>query len=1102
MVRTRRTSVAAAIALMATLQVIVYRAGVKAVKFGDEIYPDQWDHKYHQNVEGDFVVRQFFLMEVHPRSALLCPKGFAIARVTMLIKTGQDIIDANPGALLEIPYAHWLIKPDDGVYSDEEKGTTKCPTLQMCLGYQACLFNFGIEFCHMDPIPGQRKNLLVTLTCARDETLLADMKAVNYDESFIEEIRRRINLVLHLTYTSRLEVSVDDYSGTEIRKREEEEDEIFYGICLPLEEANNAGYRGKCHQEPPGPQDVSEALWSLLGRVPSNTCRKELQEIYCSFLYHNKGLCLPPFVLQPDQAKDSMPEDLILAASSFPRPGLRPDTSQNDALMSNPHRNLIPVRLGFVILAHKDPPSVMQLLSLIYRPHHFYVIHVDARQTEIRNTITSMIATILPGATNIRILPPSRSFVASWGSFNIVRAELESFEELLRMGPWDFGVKLSGADMPIRDVDDLSATLASYRGTSFVPLFGQRNDNMKAEQGLVWDVWHGCEGYVYNVSRGGGQPYPEEIPIYTGSQWSIMGRNMWDYAVTYSRRSNVINRWHYHLQTSIIPDESYFPTVAMNSPYASSCRPLGFHWLKKFEGRNVINLCRHMEDTDFCGQGPGPVEESDLIEMMESSHRYFFARKFHTDTPTNPIRIKVAEHVRTNYYQNMRKYISKALQRQLGRLAFQNLGEQIKQHPTLSKITTMPGDVISFKVLPRLHLTNPCCALPYQRSFKSTQEFIYWIDFNIIEENGSVVGGARAVIATKSACDCYPDGHLRALRVTTWPEDPNSARRVLYGGRRSALTTNMPVPFAMPGADTIYPELWFHVGEKSVNQECKSRIRPPGRPMEFPNMNVQEVSADPLNIVVQMIDPKGNARCEERKTDYWDKSHVHPNRDRERVEMPSFFTINCGAMEPGSWKLRVFQDGVDDPRFYELPVVVLPGVQELPIDPVEQDKLDLLQGLWTVEEVALLPLSSSYSDLGAFPKKEQPPLIHRPVERTEKDHEEEIEGENEEVKPQSRERISRVHVKDIYQSLNRDKRSAEEDLHFGFHHSDPKFNITEWFVCGGGLLTTMMTMVFTYHWLVLPAFYSVRASPRMRRSAALIFLVVLLQIFVCAFYCR
>ncbi|XP_042868741.1 uncharacterized protein LOC122251081 [Penaeus japonicus] len=111
----------------------------------------------------------------------------------------------------------------------------------------------------------------------------------------------------------------------------------------------------------------------------------------------------------------------------------------------------------------------------------------------------------------------------------------------------------------------------------------------------------------------------------------------------------------------------------------------------------------------------------------------------------------------------------------------------------------------------------------------------------------------------------------------------------------------------MPGADTVYVELWFHVGPQSLGEECKRKIRPTGKPMTFGNMNVQETKADPMDIVVQVIDPYGNVRCEERKTDYWDTQHVHPNRDFERVEMPSFFTVLCGAMEAGKWTLRVFQ---------------------------------------------------------------------------------------------------------------------------------------------------------------------------------------------------
>ena len=52
------------------------------------------------------------------------------------------------------------------------------------------------------------------------------------------------------------------------------------------------------------------------------------------------------------------------------------------------------------------------------------------------------------------------------------RALLEAYEELCRLGIWDFAVDLSGADLPLRSVEDLSMTLASYRNQSFMAFHG------------------------------------------------------------------------------------------------------------------------------------------------------------------------------------------------------------------------------------------------------------------------------------------------------------------------------------------------------------------------------------------------------------------------------------------------------------------------------------------------------------------------------------------------------------------------------------------------------------------------------------------------------
>ncbi len=43
---------------------------------------------------------------------------------------------------------------------------------------------------------------------------------------------------------------------------------------------------------------------------------------------------------------------------------------------------------------------------------------------------------------------------------------LQGFEELVRMGVWDFAFIISASDLPVRSVDDFAAMLAPYRGRS------------------------------------------------------------------------------------------------------------------------------------------------------------------------------------------------------------------------------------------------------------------------------------------------------------------------------------------------------------------------------------------------------------------------------------------------------------------------------------------------------------------------------------------------------------------------------------------------------------------------------------------------------------
>ena len=72
---------------------------------------------------------------------------------------------------------------------------------------------------------------------------------------------------------------------------------------------------------------------------------------------------------------------------------------------------------------------------------------------------------------------------------------LEAYEELCRLGIWDFAVDLSGADLPLRSMEDLSLALAPHRNQSFMAFHGLGYKNAphqmdsNAMKGLILGKW-------------------------------------------------------------------------------------------------------------------------------------------------------------------------------------------------------------------------------------------------------------------------------------------------------------------------------------------------------------------------------------------------------------------------------------------------------------------------------------------------------------------------------------------------------------------------------------------------------------------------------------
>ena len=307
----------------------------------------------------------------------------------------------------------------------------------------------------------------------------------------------------------------------------------------------------------------------------------------------------------------------------------------------------------------------------------------------------------------------------------------------------------------------------------------------------------------------------------------------------------------------------------------------------------------------------------------------------------------------------------------------------------------------------------------------------------------------RAKYMHNPQCFCYARGHLRALRVTGWTEEGSEEKK--------AHSINTPFPFHPAGGKAVFAELWLHTGEKSVNPACKASGSGMDEwdPIEVDNLGKDdkgEVTGDTLVVLAELIDPHGEVRCTQKLEVPWSKK----DGVREGEERAAFLTMACGPLEPGVWHLHLQKEGVARPFVYRVPMLFLPLGEELdragPQPTLEE--ADFLQGVWTIDTVAKLPLEDLYHDQSRLLKHFRPKAGHK-----------------------------------------RDKRSIREP-------SILAGNFSDWLVCSGGLVSCVLVLLFSYNCLYLPLAHPSRYHLRaLYPTLGLSLTACLAQSLLCSLYC-
>jgi hypothetical protein len=126
-------------------------------------------------------------------------------------------------------------------------------------------------------------------------------------------------------------------------------------------------------------------------------------------------------------------------------------------------------RLAYVLLVHANLDQILVLIDALLDPFVTIVIHVDAKNPALKQSLLAHIHTTIHPLLRHRVRVLRQSFNGLWGHVSLVWAQLAGFFELLDMNrQWEYVINLSGNDYPLQSNAYIYRHLKSHGHANFI----------------------------------------------------------------------------------------------------------------------------------------------------------------------------------------------------------------------------------------------------------------------------------------------------------------------------------------------------------------------------------------------------------------------------------------------------------------------------------------------------------------------------------------------------------------------------------------------------------------------------------------------------------
>lgn len=275
---------------------------------------------------------------------------------------------------------------------------------------------------------------------------------------------------------------------------------------------------------------------------------------------------------------------------------------------------------AYLILAHNEFDLLEKLVKFLDDERNDIYIHIDKKISGFDFDKFSDLSQY----SNIEFVP---RVSVKWGDISMVKAEYTLLCAAMKNKSYDYLHLLSGVDVPLKNLDEISDYFEAHKGTEFV------NISQKKLRPVEYDrvrAYHFAAGrrnlfnraitkaestlsHILKIDRA------KNLDVRRGSQWfSITG----DFAKYLIRQKDFVMKQFNH---TLIPDEFFVQTVFVSSPFKDNACDLK-------SGNSCSDPIRY---TDWERGAPYTFTINDYDELISCG--CLFARKFSGNTDSQII---------------------------------------------------------------------------------------------------------------------------------------------------------------------------------------------------------------------------------------------------------------------------------------------------------------------------------------------------------------------------------------------------------------------------------------------------------------------------------